>query len=335
MTHPFAKKLTTSPSKPLALLGLGVLLTTAVPTVRAQEGYESIRSNANKFLSTSQAKYQEGGRQFLAFWEQEGPTIHRYLEHSPSNAPVQAWELAVKEFCDHSPPPALCQQWRDAFFDEAERLIRQKEFFEEEVSEELGRECSLEISKMNKLADLLADKSWDDPQVRTRMGDFYRANSEAHALFFAIVHQAEEEVLGRQEYAPLKQALELCSTYGVYEEQRVTDQVAAQETAGVPPDCCSHAPVLGVGILDRKLAEKMTNPPKNFTMPSQDRFTQWRKVVAARQKVLLGTRAEYVLLNKKVKNRLIEFIEGDGLVYEKIRINGKMDAILCSGGFDQ
>jgi hypothetical protein len=96
----------------------------------------------------------------------------------------------------------------------------------------------------------------------------------------------------------LKQALELCSIYGVKDEQRVKDQEAAQRTAGVPPDYFSHAPVLGVGILDRKLEEKMSEEmtktgsqtPKDFTMPSQDRFTQWRKDVATRQAELIRER---------------------------------------------
>ena len=168
MTHPFTKKLTTSPSKTLALLGLGVLLTTAAPTLRAQEDYESIRSAAQRFSSVSASQpYQIGSQKFLEFWEHKGPTIHGYLDHSPSTAFLDRRGLQVRAL-NERPLNELFAKWHAALFHEIDKITR-KEF---------PVHCDSLVPgvgdrKIIELPGLLRDESWDDAKVRTTLEGFY------------------------------------------------------------------------------------------------------------------------------------------------------------------
>jgi hypothetical protein len=197
--------------KTLALLALGLHLTTAIPDALAVETFEEVQRMAQEGFCSSvpyskKQLYDGITEKFLAFWNEKGRASYASFREAPSSSPLEAnreeWETLegrIPELLVSS--KTVFPQWRARFFQEQKKKIAE-EYNDKEVLRILER-----------------DESGDFGEYLLRTNYYTR-------YYFTTADAVEKTLLDDPAYAPLRELWEACKSSESISTQSTNTRVA-------------------------------------------------------------------------------------------------------------
>jgi len=236
--------------KTLALLGIVLQLTAAIPAALAVETFEEVEKMTREAFSAPESYskkqlYDGVQEKFLAFWHEHGAKSYSCFQDPPSRSSLEASVSELEAFKGSIPSVLVSSkevfaQWEERLFQEQTRLIKQEFPFDEWSSylQTLYQRSALRMIDLQKKGKLIfkinkKDK-WlviDDP------GDEYSSeirmeySCEFLERYLSVVERAEEASLNDPAYVPLRELWKACQSSESTTE-RVANQIESIERVG-------------------------------------------------------------------------------------------------------
>ena len=233
--------------KTLALLGIVLQLTAAIPAALAVETFEEVKQMGQQAFSASESYskkqlYEGVQEKFLAFWHEHGDKSYSCFQDPPSRSSLQANASELEALKGTLSSLLVCSkevfaQWEERLFQEQTRLIKQE--FPVEVgssdSQKLYQRSALRMIDRQKKGKLIfkinKEYGWlviDDPG--SKYGDDIMMPYPCEFLekYLSVVERAEEASLDDPAYVPLRELWKACQSSESLSTQSTTERVANQ-----------------------------------------------------------------------------------------------------------